>query len=345
MPTSKDRPLETRWIDSQDVDSCISLINEVFSIERTVEEYKWKFFDSPPKTVKVLIAEDPETRSIKGHYAVVPAYLNMSGETLLCCQSGDTAVHKDAEGKGLFARSATEAFDTLAKEGYSCVYGFPNANSYPGFARRLGWARVGRLVRYRNVLKFKGIPLQLWRLPVLALKLYRTKLNNSFLRPCKLHTADTLPEDVERLWAQVGPFEKFSLKKDKQYLEWRYAHNPICKYKYFSLIAPSGLVALMIGRLEGKKFFITELLVHKKDLAVATYLVNSVLKQMIASSTVDAIEFVGRDDGFFDAAFSSFNTLPSALIFCLRSFGDKVIPHQIENPVNWTVTLGDLDNL
>jgi hypothetical protein len=169
MKISDENPLNLRWIDTSDIEPCIALINEVFSINRSVTEYKWKFFDSPPQNVKVLIAEDAQTRSIRGHYAVIPTFLNMSGESLLCCQSGDTAVHKEAEGKGLFAKCATQAFETLSNEGYSCVYGFPNANSYPGFARRLGWARVGRLVRYRVVTKFKGVPLQLWRLPLLQL--------------------------------------------------------------------------------------------------------------------------------------------------------------------------------
>ena len=344
MQETNNRPLSTRWITTSDVGRCVSLINEVFSIKRTEAEYKWKFFDSPPRSAKVLIAEDTETKALMGHYAVVPVFLNTSGETILCCQSGDTAVHKDAEGKGLFARSATEAFKSLSEEGYSCVYGFPNANSYPGFARRLGWARVGRLVRYRVLLKFRGVPLQFWKLPMLTMRLKRMRQNNIALAQCKVQCTVAIPEGINKLWNQVAPFEKFSLKKDQTYLDWRYSTNPICDYKYYSLVSEIGLLGLLIGRFEGRRFFITDLLVVRKDLAIGAYLVNSVLKKMLLSLDVDAIEFIGRDDGFFDAAFSNFNASPSSLIFCLRSFGDKVIPAQIENAINWTVTLGDLDN-
>jgi predicted N-acetyltransferase YhbS len=345
MKINDENPLNLRWIDISDIDPCVALINEVFSINRSVTEYKWKFFNSPPKSVMVLVAEDNQTKSIRGHYAVVPIFLNMSGESLLCCQSGDTAVHKEAEGKGLFAKCASLAFETLSNQGYTCVYGFPNANSYPGFARRLGWARVGRLVKYRVVTKFKGVPLQLWRLPLLQLRISRTQANNSALGRSEFKLNSALPEGVDKLWSQVAPFEKFSLKKDKEYLEWRYSNNPICKYDYYSLETDGNLLALLIGRMEGKRFFITELLATKKDLVIATYLVQNVLRKMILSLQVDVVEFVGRDDGLFDAAFASFDKSPSSLIFCLRHFGDKVKQHQIENIVNWTVTLGDLDNL
>jgi hypothetical protein len=345
MTTNNNSQLKMRWIGPQDVQSCVSLINQVFSINRSEAEYKWKFFESPPKAAKILITEDAQTNAIRAHYAVIPMFLNMSGETLLCCQSGDTAVHKDAEGKGLFVKSASEAFDTLAKEGYSCVYGFPNANSYPGFARRLGWARVGRLKSYRLRLKFKGIPLQLGRLPVLAYMLQKAKLANNALTQCTLHEGKVLPDGTDQLWEQIGPFEKFSIKKDKQYLEWRYSNNPSCKYEYFSLVSPAGLVALLIGRFESKRFVITELLVRKKDISIAAYLVKAIVQRMIFSSVADTIEFVGNDDGFFDVAFAPLKCSRSSLIFCLRPFGDQVIPYQIENSVNWTITMGDLDYL
>jgi hypothetical protein len=345
MTTSNSAPLTTRWINDSDVGSCIKLINDVFAIERSEAEYRWKFFDSPPRSARVLIAEDAQSKALRGHYAVVPLYLNMSGESLLCCQSGDTAVHKEAEGKGLFAKCAAEAFETLEQQDYSCVYGFPNANSYPGFARRLGWARVGRLRRYRMLMRLKSIPLQLWRLPFLTLKLKRIQANNSVLNACKFTYGTGLPEGTDKLWAQIAAFEKFSLKKDQQYLDWRYSRNPFSKYQFFAVNSADSLLGLLIGRIEGDRFFITELLSAKKDMAIGAFLVSSMLKHMIMNSSVKAIEFVGRDDGFFDEAFADFQVHSSSLIFCLRSFGNKVKPHQIENVVNWTVTLGDLDNL
>jgi len=57
----------------------------------------------------------------------------------------NTATDPDYQGKGLFTRLASMTYDLGAAEGFSCVFGVANANSTPGFIRKLGFLLVAPL--------------------------------------------------------------------------------------------------------------------------------------------------------------------------------------------------------
>jgi hypothetical protein len=79
--------------------------------------------------------------------------------------------HKDHAGKGLFTLLATKTYDYCKEQGFHCVFGFPNENSFPGFTKRLGWSHFDDLTPY--VVRVKCIP---W-----------IRLKNTFHLPQSIH--------------------------------------------------------------------------------------------------------------------------------------------------------------
>lgn len=75
-------------------------------------------------------------------YVTIPARLRVDGVQVRGLLSLNTATDPDFQGKGLFTRLATAVFERAAREGYACVYGIANANSTPGFTRKLGFELV-----------------------------------------------------------------------------------------------------------------------------------------------------------------------------------------------------------
>jgi GNAT superfamily N-acetyltransferase len=76
-------------------------------------------------------------------FCLFPSFLNVNGQKVLAGQSADIITHPSHQRKGLFGLlgKATEA---LAKEhGMLYLFAFPNANSFPGFVRSLGWQHMG----------------------------------------------------------------------------------------------------------------------------------------------------------------------------------------------------------
>lgn len=83
-----------------------------------------------------------EGDQLAAHYACVPASAIISGKRQRGLLSLNTATHPDFQGKGLFTKLATATYEHAAANGYSFVYGVANANSTPGFIRKLGFTLV-----------------------------------------------------------------------------------------------------------------------------------------------------------------------------------------------------------
>lgn len=95
-----------------------------------------------------VIAEDLDDHAGRaGHYAVVPVQLTTGSDAavLRAALSLNTAVHPRAQGAGVFTRLAEATYRKAADQGVQAVVGVANANSTPGFLRRLGFSNSGPL--------------------------------------------------------------------------------------------------------------------------------------------------------------------------------------------------------
>lgn len=82
---------------------------------------------------------------LAAHYAVIPAYLERGGDTVLGCWSLNTATHPDFQGRGLFLKLAEMTYDLAKRNGCSCVIGVANSNSTHGFVSKLRFHHIGKI--------------------------------------------------------------------------------------------------------------------------------------------------------------------------------------------------------
>lgn len=80
-----------------------------------------------------------------GHYACIPCNLSLARANVLGLLSLNTATHPSFQGKGIFTKLASRTYEAGANKGYECVFGVANANSTPGFVRKLGFDLVSPL--------------------------------------------------------------------------------------------------------------------------------------------------------------------------------------------------------
>lgn len=122
-----------------------ALLAEVFGAGPTtdVDYLDWLYRRSPFGPVIETNADDERGRA--AHYAVVPAALTIDGVEHAGALSLNTAVHERARGGGMFTNLAQETFAAAAARGVTDIIGVANANSTPGFVRRLGFTLVGPL--------------------------------------------------------------------------------------------------------------------------------------------------------------------------------------------------------
>lgn len=103
----------------------------------------WLYIDNPDGKVVGFDAYHGE--HLAAHYACIPVRLSISGKGCSGLLSLNTATHPDYQGKGLFTQLATRTYEHGADLGLQAVYGIANANSTPGFTRKLGFSLVSPL--------------------------------------------------------------------------------------------------------------------------------------------------------------------------------------------------------
>jgi GNAT superfamily N-acetyltransferase len=106
----------------------------------TPQYLKWQYADNPDGPVVGFDAWDGER--LAAHYVCVPARARVAGEDVRVLLSLNTATHPDYQGKGLFTKLAAMTYNAGAEQGFDAVYGVANANSTPGFLRKLDFQLV-----------------------------------------------------------------------------------------------------------------------------------------------------------------------------------------------------------
>jgi GNAT superfamily N-acetyltransferase len=122
--------------------SAAALLRTTFGDEaRYTETYlRWQYADNPDGQAvgfDAYIGEVPVA-----HYVALPLRASVLGRSARGLLSLNTATAPAHQGKGLFTRLAMATYARGRELGYDFVIGVANANSTPGFVRKLGFQLV-----------------------------------------------------------------------------------------------------------------------------------------------------------------------------------------------------------
>lgn len=115
----------------------------VTSAPLSTDLLRWMYRDNPSGRAVGTNAYVGD--ELAAHYATIPVEAMLDGERVRGLLSLNTATHPTHQGKGLFTRLAEETYARGAKLGYRFVVGVANANSTPGFTKKLGFQLVSPL--------------------------------------------------------------------------------------------------------------------------------------------------------------------------------------------------------
>ncbi len=104
---------------------------------------RWLYRDNPDGEVFGFDAFDGDR--LAGHYACIPVTIDAFGRNVRGMLSLNTATHPDFQGQGLFTKLAARTYELGSEKGLEAVYGVANANSTPGFVRKLGFTLISPL--------------------------------------------------------------------------------------------------------------------------------------------------------------------------------------------------------
>jgi GNAT superfamily N-acetyltransferase len=125
-----------------------SLFQDSFGGDNKLSEayLQWQYGDNPDGQVigfDAFLGDE-----LAAHYAIIPRRYRLGSTVYTAALSVNTATHPKHQGRKLFTRLAEATYAEAAALGVEFVVGAANANSVPGFTRKLGFANLGQISLY-----------------------------------------------------------------------------------------------------------------------------------------------------------------------------------------------------
>lgn len=106
----------------------------------TTKALEWLYRDNPEGAVVGADAWAGDT--LAAHYVSIPMRTIVQGKSARVLLSLNTATAPEFQGQGLFTTLADATYAAAREQGFQGVFGFANANSTPGFLRKLAFQKV-----------------------------------------------------------------------------------------------------------------------------------------------------------------------------------------------------------
>lgn len=214
---------------------------------------QWRYDQNPHGGAVSFLTSDGDGRDLSG-YACSPRRVIPMGEESLAGtvgQTGDVMTHPDARGRGVFSDLDRAAMKETGKRGWQLVFGLPNSKSEKLFVEKLDWDSVGRLKPWTFVLAWDagakaermkagrlaalGVPWSYWRGTMRrgALRNQAWEKVNTMRIPRFDAEVDDIAKEVERRFA-------FMVRRDHDYLNWRFIDAPSGLFRAHGVYEPSG---------------------------------------------------------------------------------------------------------
>jgi len=234
------------------------LFRKVFGVDRSLEEWRWKFRDEGREHLSLIhLACDGER--IVGQYAAVGARFKFGPAEAVATQPVDNMIDPDSrQGLGRARMQRAMFQDGLAAgraAGVAMAYGFPNREAYRVGKKVLGYcdlgameARLRSLTWARHVRRFIGDG----RLARIVGRLH-APIHRAWLRlrgpgpdDAAARCASDFDERLDRLWAEASRSFGVLAVRDREYLRWRYGRRPGAPYTLLLLERGGDLIGYTV---------------------------------------------------------------------------------------------------
>jgi hypothetical protein len=133
-------------VDNKCIKICTSLLQNVFPKTNKFTEafLKWEYADNPVGKIVGFNAFAGD--ELAAHYVTQPIIVNLFGKETQGLLSLNTATNPKHQGRKLFTSLAEMTYQYAFENGFQFVIGVANANSTPGFLKKLGFQFIAPLL-------------------------------------------------------------------------------------------------------------------------------------------------------------------------------------------------------
>lgn len=254
------------------------LFREVFGKEMSPELFAWKYQDNPQQvdhtSCMIFVAKDGDR--LVGARSFFPGRVFYKDSWYAGAQAGDTMVHPDYRGRGIFTALLNYSIQELGERQLNVLYNFPNQNSLPGNLRQGAkkYADIVSAVKILDPLRAARREKQIhYAVPILPVRAELPAPNGYAL------TVETSADpQVDQLFFQTFSAADIAVQdRTGRHLNWRFGKypNPRKAYRFLHLWHEGSLAGYAVLSLSGNGVGeMTDYLVRGHDLR----LFNLILK-------------------------------------------------------------------
>lgn len=203
----------------------------------------WKLFDNEvrPGFASAMVTDD--TGQVVSTCTATPKRLWVDGSEQPWAEIGDTFTDERFQRKGMFAALVNSSRSRAQAAGFTIVYGLPNAQSAPGYLKKLEFAvkeNAGLLscslplsstavvskLEERIPASVRGILLRP-RVANLSRAVARILLWRPHVVDVRVTEEKRVTTEFDGLWQQARNGIPLGQVRDQRYLEWRYVRHPL----------------------------------------------------------------------------------------------------------------------
>jgi GNAT superfamily N-acetyltransferase len=197
----------------------------------------WRYDDNPLGESVSFVARPPGGEAISGYACNARRAIHGGDEATLATvgETGDVMTHPDWRKRGVFSRLDRAAMEEARRRGWVLAFGLPNRKSAHIFVE-LGWERIGSVRGWTFVLRADAAArevraregrLRAWFAGLDARKCAGGRRDLDAARQrFRRAQLERFPREVEDLSRAVEPRFAFMLRRDADYLNWRFVQAP-----------------------------------------------------------------------------------------------------------------------
>jgi GNAT superfamily N-acetyltransferase len=221
----------------------VSLLERVGTTQLTDEEFAWWFDRNPAGEGIVSLALDGD--DVVGVAAMSFFRVLLDGRVTRLAIPVNVATDARYRGQGVFSTLERENEAAAAEAGCPLTVTFPNANSYPIFVKRLGWADLPRLRLWARPLRLSGVARYALRRPGERGGMRLPDPAARAVHGLEVRPVERFGPDLDALGRQAAAAYGSHFVRDADYFNWRYLDSPR-DYRCFAAYRGDDLVGAAI---------------------------------------------------------------------------------------------------
>jgi hypothetical protein len=222
----------------------LDLFERSFFHRRSIESWRWKFQRNPYGNERITLAFNSDG-GLVGQYTGYPVPFVVDGRDVIAHQIGDTMTDVSVRNVGrgptsILARTTYDFYDTFCRGKVAFNYGFNVGNIQKFCERFLEIVRVESTpYRVRDLAAHPIVPISRWE---------------RMTRGYRLELVTAPGGEYDEFFKRVRGDYQFLVRRDRQYLQWRYFDCPDTTYFMVAIRKWHRLVGWIVYRIREDRF-------------------------------------------------------------------------------------------